>query len=166
MGYNPSNYEGDNLPVECVSWDEVQEFIQILNEKSGKQYRLPTEAEWEFAARGGISSRGYKYSDSNNADNVAWLSSHPIGTKQSNELGIYDMSGNVGEWCSDLWGNYYSVAQTNPKGPLSGSERVYRAPPRLFGVEKSRGLRVSSRYSWRPDGGGFFIGFRLASSSK
>jgi len=108
MGSNPSVFQkGDNYPVENVSWNDAQEFITKLNEITGKKFRLPTEEEWEYAARGGAKSKGYEYSGSNNIDAVAWFednsgkSTHPVGTKQSNELGIYDMTGNVREWCSD-----------------------------------------------------------------
>ncbi len=132
MGSNPSKFKGADLPVERVSWDDCQEFIQKLNSLTGRNFRLPTEAEWEFACRGGNNSRGYKYSGSNDIDNVAWYDgnsgyqTHPVGTKASNELGIYDMSGNVWEWCSDWYANYTSYSQTNPKGPQSGSDRVCR----------------------------------------
>ena len=107
MGLNPNFFEGTNLPVESVSWNYCQTFVTKLNELTGKNFRLPTEAEWEFACRGGNNSRGYKYSGSNYIDNVAWYDgnsggeTHPVATKSSNELGIYDMSGNVWEWCSD-----------------------------------------------------------------
>ena len=132
MGSNPSNFRGDNLPVECVSWNDCQVFIRKLNSLTGQNFRLPTEAEWEFACRGGNNSRGYKYSGSNYIDNVVWYDgnsgdkTHPVATKSPNELGIYDMSGNVLEWCSDWKGDYSSGAQTNPKGPYDGSSRVYR----------------------------------------
>ncbi len=130
MGSNPSNFEGDNLPVEEVSWSDCQEFILELNRLTGKQFRLPTEAEWEYAARGGNQSKGYIYSGSNNANEVAWCDggngTHPVGTKQPNELGLYDMSGNVWEWCADWYGGYSSGAQTDPTGPASGSDRVER----------------------------------------
>ena len=132
MGSNPSNFKGADLPVECVSWNDCQEFIQKLNRLTGRNFRLPTEAEWEFACRGGNNSRGYKYSGSNNLGSVAWydgnsgLKTHPVAKKSPNELGIYDMSGNVDEWCSDWYGDYSSSAQTNPAVPLSGSERVCR----------------------------------------
>jgi len=124
--------EGDNYPVYYVSWDDAQEFIRRLNEATGKQYRLPTEAEWEYAARGGAKSSSFKYSGSNNINDVAWFSGNSGGSIQSagalhpNELGIYDMSGNVSEWCSDWYGDYSSTAQTNPPGPSSGAYRVYR----------------------------------------
>ena len=132
MGSNPSDFKGANLPVECVSWDDCQEFIQKLNRLTGRNFRLPTEAEWEFACRGGNNSRGYKYSGSNNLGSVAWYDgnsggkSHPVGTKAPNELGIFDMSGNVWEWCSDWYANYTSYSQTNPTGPQSGSFRMDR----------------------------------------
>ena len=132
MGSNPSRFEGSDLPVECVSWNDCQEFIQKLNRLTGRNFRLPTEAEWEFACRGGNNSRGYKYSGSNNLGSVAWYEdnsggqTHPVGTKAPNELGIFDMSGNVWEWCNDWYGNYTSNSQTNPTGSQSGSCRVNR----------------------------------------
>ena len=132
MGSNPSHFKGADLPVEFVTWNECQEFIQKLNRLTGSNFRLPTEAEWEFACRGGNNSRGHKYSGSNDIDNVAWYwdnsgrKTHPVATKAPNELGIYDMSGNVWEWCADWYGGYSSSAQTNPKGPYGGSGRVYR----------------------------------------
>lgn len=132
MGSNPSDSKGDNLPVERVSWDDCQVFIQKLNQLTGKQFRLPTEAEWEYAARGGRKSRGYKYAGGNNIDSVAWCDgnsgneTHPVATKQANELGIYDMSGNVLEWCSDWCGDYTSSSQSDPQGSSSGSRRVLR----------------------------------------
>ena len=132
MGSNPSKWKGDNLPVEQVSWDDCQTFIRKLNALTGKNFRLPTEAEWEFAARGGNNSRGYKYAGSNNIGDVAWYDdnsgskTHVVGTKSPNELGIYDMSGNVWEWCQDWFGSYSSASQTNPTGASSGSYRVLR----------------------------------------
>ena len=132
MGKNPSKFKGDNLPVENVSWDDCQEFISQLNRITGKTFRLPTEAEWEYAARGGKKSRGYQYSGSNDISDVAWYDgnsgnkTHAVGSKQANELGIYDMSGNVWEWCQDWHGSYSSSSQTNPTGVKSGSYRVIR----------------------------------------
>ena len=132
MGSKPSYFRGDNLPVEQVSWDDCQKFITKLNALTGKNFRLPTEAEWEYAARGGNMSQGYKYSGSNEIGDVAWYDNnsgnktHPVATKAPNELGIYDMSGNLWEWCSDWYGSYSSSAQTNPTGPDSGSNRIIR----------------------------------------
>ena len=136
MGSNPSDIKGDNLPVECVSWNDCQEFIQKLNSLTGRNFRFPTEAEWEFACRGGNNSRGYKYSGSNNLGSVAWydgnsgFQTHPVATKTPNELGIYDMSGNVWECCSDWYADYTSYSQTDPTGPRRGSRRVRRGGSR------------------------------------
>ena len=124
MGSNPSYFQGNNLPVERALWNDCQEFIKKLNSLTGLNFRLPTEAEWEYAARGGNKSKGYKYSGSNDIGSVAWYygnsssMTHAVASKVPNELGLYDMSGNVLEWCSD--------SQTNPKGPSSGSSRVFR----------------------------------------
>ena len=130
MGSNPSHYKGDNRPVECVSWNDCKAFITKLNQMSGQRFRLPTEAEWEFAARGGTHSQGYKYSGSNTCGDVAWYygsgQTHAVAAKVANELGLYDMSGNVFEWCQDRWGSYSSYAQENPTGSTSDSSRVYR----------------------------------------
>ena len=132
MGSNPSHFKGDNLPVEQVSWNDCQEFISKLNSLTGRKFRLPTEAEWEYAARGGKKSRSYQYSGSSNISDVVWYKdnsankTHPVGTKQANELGIYNMSGNVWEWCQDRYGSYSSFYLTNPTGSYSGSLRVYR----------------------------------------
>ncbi|MBQ7664394.1 MAG: formylglycine-generating enzyme family protein [Bacteroidaceae bacterium] len=152
-------------PVEQVSWDECQEFIQKLNAKTGRKFRLPTEAEWEYAARGGNKSKGYKYSGSNDIGAVAWYSknsgsvTHEVGTKQPNELGLYDMSGNVWEWCSDWHDNYGSSPSTNPKGPDSGSCRVYRGGSWInyawgcrvaFRIQQPRQPRLLPRAAARP----------------
>ena len=134
MGSNPSYFKGDNLPVETVSWDDCQTFIRKLNGLTGLHFRLPTEAEWEFAARGGNQSRHTQYSGSSRSriDDVAWYDgnsgskTHPVKTKQPNELGIYDMTGNVWEWCQDWYGGYSYYAQTNPIGNSLGSHRVRR----------------------------------------
>ena len=149
MGSNPSNFKGSNLPVEEVSWEDCQTFIRKLNALTGKNFRLPTEAEWEFAARGGNNSRGYKYSGSNTLSNVAWYDdnssnkTHPVATKAPNELGIYDMSGNVYEWCNDWYDDYTSASQTNPTGPNSELYRVGRGGSWRG---NARYCRVSSRY--------------------
>ena len=132
MGSNPSNFGDMQHPVEMVSWDDCQTFISRLNELTGETFRLPTEAQWEYAARGGNKSKGYTYSGSNEIDDVAWYwensyyITHPVKTKAPNELGIYDMSGNVDECCSDWYGSYSSAAQTDPTGPSTGSDRVSR----------------------------------------
>ena len=132
MGSNPSHFKGDDLPVEQVSWNDCQDFISKLNAMTGKRFRLPSEAEWEYAARGGKKSRGYQYSGSNTLGDVAWYEgnsgskTHAVGTKQPNELGIYDMTGNVWEWCQDWYGSYSSSPQTNPTGAVRGSFRVGR----------------------------------------
>ncbi|MDY4861072.1 MAG: SUMF1/EgtB/PvdO family nonheme iron enzyme [Candidatus Onthomorpha sp.] len=166
MGSNPSYFEGDNQrPVENVSWNDCQKFIKKLNRLTGKEFRLPTEAEWEYAARGGKYSRGYKYSGSDNADEVAWYDSnsgsktHPVKTKKDNELGLYDMSGNVWEWCNDWWGCYQSNSQTNPTGPSEGESRVLRGGGWCY---FDMGVRVSRRDYLTPGYRHIIIGLRLA----
>ena len=167
MGSNPSYFKGDNLPVEQVSWDDCQTFLRKLNAMTGKNFRLPTEAEWEYAARGGNRSRGYQYSGSNILGDVAWYTdnsgnkTHPVGMKSPNELGIYDMSGNVYEWCQDWYGDYSSSAQTNPAGPSSGFIRVNRGGSWNF----SAGFcRVADRDGNAPGDGYYGHGLRLALS--
>ncbi len=165
MGSNPSFFKGDNLPVECVSWNDCQVFIQNLNQLTGKQFRLPTEAEWEYAARGGRKSRGYKYAGGNDIDSVAWYTgnsgneTHTVATKQANELGVYDMSGNVEEWCSDWYGDYQSSSQSDPQGPSSGSNRVSRGGG-CFNI--ARICRVSFRGICAPGGRYCDLGLRLS----
>ena len=165
MGSNPSYFKGDDLPVECVSWDDCQEFIRKLNSLTGQHFRLPTEAEWEFACRGGNNSLGYKYSGSDNIDNVAWYcdnsgdETHPVATKSPNELGIHDMSGNVWEWCSDWYDKYSSGALTNPKGPESGSLCVRRGGCRSY---SARNCRSSFRHFNFPAHRYGSLGLRLA----
>ena len=165
MGGNPSNFKNcEDCPVESVSWDDVQEFLAKLNAKTGKTYRLPTEAEWEYAARGGSQRRGYKYAGSNRLDEVAWYDgnsgdkTHPVGQKKANELGLYDISGNVWEWCSDWYDDYPSTAQTNPKGPSTGSDRVLRGGSWYFYAEI---CRSAHRGNYGPDFRGNLVGFRL-----
>jgi len=166
---NPSWFKGDNLPMESVSWNDAQAFIGRLNEKTGMNYRLPTEAEWEYAARGGNRSRGYKYSGSNTAGDVAWYednsegTTHPVGIKLANELGIHDMSGNVWEWVNDWYGNYAADLKTDPQGLSWGSYRVYRGGSWIF---FARDVRVSARHNISPGMGLRTVGFRLARSSK
>ena len=167
MGNNPSNFKGDNLPVEEVSWEDCQTFIGKLNDLTGKRFRLPTEAEWEYAARGGKRSNHTQYSGGSNIDDVAWYDgnsgskTHPVKTKNPNELGLYDMSGNVHEWCQDWYGSYSSNAQTNPTGPDSGSDRVFRGGTwSIFGWFCRSSFRGKSSPGYRYD----TIGFRLALS--
>ena len=167
MGSNPSNFKGDNLPVECVTWNACQTFINRLNSYTGRNFRLPTEAEWEFAARGGNYSRRYKYSGSNYIGDVAWYTdnsgsrTHPVGTKQANELGLYDMSGNVWEWCSDWYDSYSSYSQSNPTGSNSGSDRVHRGGGWDCHAELCRSSR---RNYYSPRGPRFDLGLRLVLS--
>lgn len=164
---------GDNYPAYFVNWNDCQEFITKLNALTGLPFRLPTEAEWEFAARGGNKSQGYTYVGSNTIDDVAWCYSnsssktHEVATKTPNELGLYDMSGNVWEWCNDWYGNYpevtYPVVPTvDPTGPTSGSKRVFRGGSWAF---NSTYCRVSFRYGDTPTNTGYYThGFRLALS--
>ncbi len=164
MGSDHSSCKGDNLPVQGVSWDDCQTFIRKLNALTGKTFRLPTEAEWEYAALGGNRSRGYQYSGSNNIDDVAWYhdnsggETHNVGTKSPNELGIYDMTGNVCEWCQDWYGGYSSSVLTNPNGLGSGSSRVFRGGSCY---DYARDCRLSRRYGITPDFRFIFLGFRL-----
>ena len=175
MGSNPSGFKGKYLPVESVkylpvesvNWDECQNFITKLNELTGQKFRLPTEAEWEFAARGGNQSKGYTYSGSNDIDGVAWYEetssdqTHEVATKIPNELGIYDMSGNVWEWCQDFYDGdyYYRSPKKNPTGPSSGDYRVIRGGD-LNGYEGS--CRVDKRNILTPTDASRDVGFRLA----
>lgn len=168
-GSNPSELKGNKRPVETVSWNDCQTFITKLNALTGKKFRLPTEAEWEYAARGGKLSKGYTYSGSNNLDEVAWsgvlasddpnYGTHDVGTKAPNELGIYDMTGNVYEWCQDWWGSYGKDSQINPTGPTSGTWRVARGGG--WGGQAGP-ARVSARANWLPTDATGNIGFRLA----
>ena len=165
MADNPSTMKGYNLPVESVNWHDCNKFIDNLNKITGAKFRLPTEAEWEFAARGGNKSKKYKYSGSDDINNVAWHDgnskgkTHPVKTKQPNELGLYDMSGNVDEWCLDWYGDYESEPQTDPTGPQTGSFRVLRGGSFFFGKGSSR---ISSRSNNVPGYYDFYPGLRLA----
>ena len=166
MGSNPSDFTGDlKRPVERVSWDDCQEFIAQLNALTGETFRLPTEAQWEFAARGGNKSQGYKYAGSNDIDAVAWYSGNNgyvtlrVGVLSPNELGLYDMSGNVCEWCNDWYDDYSDAAQTDPAGRAEGYRRVYRG-----GCWSGSAVccRVSYRSSSLPAERDGAIGLRLA----
>ena len=167
MGSNPSYFKGSNLPVENVSWNDCQEFIKRLNQLTGMNFRLPTEAEWEYAARGGNKSSGYKYSGQDKNIRVAWYylnsreKTHKVATKSSNELGLYDMSGNVWEWCSDWYGDYGNSSQINPTGSSKGSKRVMR------GGSWSAPLhccKVAYRSSEEPSNSDCYTGLRLVIS--
>ena len=168
-GNSPSKFSGDRLPVEQVNWDDCIEFIAKLNALTGRNYRLPTEAEWEYASRGGQQSNHYKYSGSNNVDEVAWYGTnagkktHTVGEKTPNELGLYDMSGNVNEWCSDWYGNYDPDQCINPTGSESGSSRVFRGGA-WSAVEEScrNALRLGFYPNYRADN----LGLRLVRSAE
>lgn len=165
MGTNPSFFKGDNLPVENVSWNECKAFITKLNRLTGKRFRLPTEAEWEYAAYGGPENQGYMFSGGNDQTKVACYAGNsngktkPVGSKQPNELGIYDMSGNVAEWCQDWFGKYTSGLKTNPKGPSTGTLKIYRG-----GSYKSEAWYVNCIYRSKANTNTKqnSIGFRLA----
>lgn len=166
MGSNPSEHVGDNLPVENVTWHDVQRFLSKLNSMTGKNYRLPSEAEWEYAARGGRRSYGYVFSGSNSLGSVAWYesnsggSTHPVGTKSPNELGLYDMTGNVIEWVQDRYAPYTADAQVDPVVTSgNGDERVIKGGS-WSSVEK--GSHVSFRYGENPSNHDGKQGFRLA----
>lgn len=176
MGDNPSYFVSDLFfPVESVSWQDCQEFIAMLNIMTGETFRLPCEAEWEFAARGGNLSEGYKYAGSNNLESVAWYSyndswdlrgtgaygTHVVGTRMPNELELYDMSGNVHEWCQDWYGPYSDAAQIDPMGPMTGSTHVYRGGNWYF---DEWFCRVSFRNGLSPDYRSYGLGLRLAKS--
>ena len=167
MGNNPSNFKDDNLPVGNVSWNDCQDFLIKINSITGKKFRLPTEAEWEYAARGGKKSRGYQYSGSNNLSDVDWYEDnsgskpHTVGSKQSNELGIYDMGGNVVEWCLDWYERYNSSSHVNPTGATSGSGRVVRGGCWNY---TARSCRSSYRDSYMPGFRYKYFGLRLVLS--
>ena len=165
MGSNPSYLYGPNLPVEMVSWDLCNIFIDELNNLTGMNFRLPTEAEWEYAAKGGKKSMHFKYSGSDDLEDVAWFGdnsnsmSHGVGLLAPNELGIYDMSGNVSEWCKDYYEAYSSEPQTNPQGPETGSFCVYRGGG---WVSNAKTCRSTHRNSIDPNYSHFILGMRLA----
>lgn len=167
MKKSASSLRKDDYPIEGISWDEVQEFCKKINEKTGKKYRLPNEIEWEYAAKGGANSKGFKYSGSNQLDEVAWYDenagskTHPVGQKKPNELGIFDMSGNVSEWLEDDWHSNYNGA------PIGGSAWVDnpRASHRVVrggGISKEQFCRVAHRSHADPRLRYINIGFRLA----
>lgn len=174
MGNNPSFFKGECLPVMNVSWDDAMSFCRMLTERERKAgrllegyvYRLPTEAEWEFAARGGAQSCGFLYSGSNDLNEVGLYAGnsggriYPVGQKKPNELGFHDMSGNVYEWCYDWYGDYPDGLVTNPRGPVTGSNRVYRGGSWFI---VARGCRVAFRFNdCSPSFTYYDLGFRLA----
>jgi formylglycine-generating enzyme required for sulfatase activity len=187
MGNNPSHFKGDDLPVENISWDDAQAFINKLNKRfPGRHFRLPSEAEWEYAARGGLLSKGYEYAGSNKLDEVGWYwensgdkplsgkwdwekiqknncRTHPVGQKKANELGLHDMSGNVWEWCADDWHSDNEGRPTDGSAwvdsPQRGSPRVLRGGSWLGNAGS---CRVSLRNDYIPDSRGSGIGFRVA----
>ena len=167
MGYNPSGFKSEQHPVENVSWEDCQRFISKLSAITGRLFRLPTEVEWEYAARGGKLSCGYKYSGGNEIDSLAWYEenserhSHLIGQMEPNELGLFDMSGNVWEWCYDWYKkDYYNESPSNnPQGPLSGTARILRGGSWNSGDYQ---CRVSFRYRNGPAYMYHNTGMRLA----
>lgn len=167
MGDNPSVNKGDSLPVARVTWNACHDFLKKLNALTGKQFRLPTEAEWEYAARGGVKSSGFKYSGSNvlsevgECDQYSRVLYFPVASKKANELGIFDMSGNVAEWCEDWFGTYGVADQTSPTGPQTGEVRIIRGGGGTLGASS---FRVSSRDGGAPDRWFNHVGLRLVLS--
>ena len=167
MGNNPATFKGSKRPVERVSWNDCQEFIIKLNSLTGQSFRLPTEAEWKFAARGGNNSHGYKYAGSNCLNKVAWYwenshsETHEVATKSPNELGIYDMSGNVWEWCQDWYDeNYYnSDSQSNSQESSSVFNRVFRGGGANDDIDC---CHIADRLDTGQDSRGDYLGLRLA----
>lgn len=169
---NMRYFEGcDSCPVERVSWFNIQEYIARLNEKTKSDYRLPSEAEWEFAARGGTLSKNFKYSGSNTDSIAGWIvgqskaMTHCVGLKQPNELGIFDMTGNVFEWCADWYSaTWYQVSpKDDPTGPAEGTFRVIRGGSWFYDYS---GLRVTDRESSNPSYRYGYVGFRLCRSAE
>jgi sulfatase modifying factor 1 len=167
MGTEPRVFSGcTECPVELVGWEEAQAFIQQLNRLTGRTYRLPTEAEWEYAARGGRNGKNQLYCGSNDLDEVGWhvgnvgMGTHPVKGKKQNGLGLFDMSGNVWEWCQDWYGDYTADSQVNPQGPSEGTLRVIRGGSWQYNAID---CRVTNRST--PDNRCYLLGFRLAISA-
>jgi formylglycine-generating enzyme required for sulfatase activity len=168
MDSNPSINKGNYMrPVDHISWYEAQRFIDKLNKMTNHHFRMPTEAEWEYAAKGGSMSKGYGFSGSNNVDDVAWYytesGSHSVGTKKPNELGIYDMSGNVSEWCSDWYGSYSRKDSLNPKGPKEGTLKCVRGGN---WVNHPEACYITIRGAIAPTVADQFMGLRLVMDVK
>ena len=169
MGYNPSYFRYPHHPVETVSWDDCMRFVKRLRTLTGRNFRLPTEAEWEYAARGGNRSRGWRYAGADSLNLVGWyarnsdVTSHPVGQKQPNELGLYDMTGNVYEWCLDRYGPYTITPQTNPAGALKGVTRVVRGGSWYSYLSY---CHVTFRYDFTPSLRDYCLGLRLACSAE
>jgi formylglycine-generating enzyme required for sulfatase activity len=166
MGNNPSHFKGEDLPVENVSWDDVQDFLRKLNKRDpGKNYRLPTEAEWEYACRAGSTAKWCFGNDESQLGDYAWYyanadgRTHPVGRKRANAWGLFDMHGNVWEWCQDWYGNFSSGEVKNPTGPISGTGRVGRGG--YWGSYSSH-ARCAYRGSYAPTPRSNGIGFRCA----
>ena len=170
MENNPSRFQGDDLPVEEVSWDDTQAFLEKLNGKTGKNYRLLSEAEWEYAARGGQKSQGYKYAGSNKLKDVGWYNGNsygatkPVGLKYPNELGIYDMSGNVWEWVADHWHDNYESAPDDSSAWVDRDKRAFRVIRGGGWASSARNCRVAFRSNLDPSYRNFNVGFRLGLS--
>jgi formylglycine-generating enzyme required for sulfatase activity len=165
MGNNPSEFKGcDACPVETVTWKDAMKYVKKLSKKSGNNYRLPTEAEWEYAASGGNLIRGYSYSGNDNISAVSWYlensnsKTHSVGEKQANELKIFDMTGNVREWCNDWYAAYPAASEVNPFGPFSGRCRVIRGGGWNSGTQY---CRTPSRFLNSPEYCNSDLGFRL-----
>lgn len=164
MGDNPSQYTGENMPVDNVTWEAASEFCEKLSALTGKNYVLPTEAQWEFAAKGGNLSEGYKYSGSDNVKDVAWywdnasFKTHSVGGRLPNELGIYDMSGNVYEWCSDWYAEYTSDDAVDPAGPETGEQKCCRGGA---WASNAAGVRNTYRGSYAVDFQYNILGIRV-----
>ena len=165
MKSNPSEFKGcDQCPIDKVSWDDAQQFIETLNALTGKKYSLPTEAEWEYAAKGGLQQKQFRYSGSDNVDEAGWYAGnsgrhpHPVGEKKPNAIGLYDMCGNVWEWCLDWYNkNYYEQNESNnPMGPSSGSGRVRRGGSWFTQAASCKTTtRNSVKQDYKDDLGGF-----------
>lgn len=163
-----ANGKGDNYPIYYVSWFDAQTYLSKLNEKTGRNYRLPTEAEWEYASKGGKKSKGYLYSGSDTPGDIAIYygtigGAYEVGIKGENELGIHDMSGNVWEWTNDWYGPYSRDKQTNPIGQSTGSERVTRGGT---WINVPYGIRTTARYRHPPLSTFKFLGIRVAHSEE